>query len=69
MELHMTEEEIYQDEDFCAICTPIRHDEGLPPYMLVRLPRTTARRGYIIHACPNCDGGLAQLGMRENVQE
>lgn len=60
------EEEVYQDEDFCGICTPIRRELGLAPYLLVRLPRTTARKGFIIRACPNCDGGVAQLGMRED---
>lgn len=66
---HMTEQEIYQDEDFCAYCTPIRRLESLPPFTLVTLPRTTARHGYILRVCPNCDGGAAELGMRQNEQE
>lgn len=69
MELHMTEQEIYQDEDFCAICTPLRKEEGLFPYTLVTLPRTTVRHGYVIRVCPNCDGEAAQLGMREHDEQ
>jgi hypothetical protein len=58
-------EETYQDEDFCALCTPKRQKQGLAPYLLITLPYTTAHKNLDVRVCPDCDGSAAELGIRE----